>query len=260
MRQVSMLLAGAVCLSAILFTGCTPKYASQKEILQYVEENVPEETELIGKTEGKEHSWDFRCKNRDIVFTVATTPGSIDIDGSFFGYTGDYFIGTDYQDKVYAYYNDVLTDIMKRHQFLAEDETLFAYDKNREGLMRSYMGSSNTFEYCKEFTIVLNNATYDWDYRYADAFLDDIRKEIVQKEQETTGRFLDIQYEIYLKISDDCYQRTGGTNSNYTSSIQPDTEVKIKDTIHLTNMTYANVLPPVYHGMLIEIENKNPDK
>lgn len=252
-------LIGMAAFTVLFLTSCSPKYAKEKEVVSYVMENVPEEVELVGKVEGEDHKWTFRCTNRDIVFTARTTADTVNIDGANFGYTGKYHIGMDYQDKVYSYYNDIMTDIMRKHRFLAENETIFSYEKESDDLMRSYLSNSHTFGYCKEFNIVLNNNTYDWDYRYVDAFLDDVRKEIVQKEYDTTGTILDIRYEVYLKIDDDHYQRTGGTNSNYTSSIIPDEEVHIRDTIRLTNMMLSNVIPPVNNGMLIEIED-NPEK
>lgn len=260
-----MLLASAVCLAAM--TGCFPKYAPESEVKEYAQKTAHEEIELVGKVDGEDHTWKFRSKDRDLEFEVWTDANSISIDGSDFGYTGTYSIQDNYWKKVNMYYNDTMTELLRKHKFLGEDETMFDYSNDRDDLMCCYKENSNpypgeeNYEYCREFTFVFQNNTYDWDCRYVDAFLEDVRKEIIQKEYETTGIELDIRYEVYLKdtFGDKVvYYRTSGTNNDYTSSIKRDEEVNIHDTvIPYNDGGWSNVTSAVYYGLLIEVKENN---
>ena len=256
----AVILAGIVCISAVLMTACVPKYAKESDVVEYVKANVPEEVELVGETEGKEHTWTFQCVNRDMTFTASTAADSISIDGSFFGYTGDYTIGCNYKRQLYAYYNDTMNDILRRNNILGDDETIFDYDASRKDLLRKQISTSDSeFDYCDRFVIVLDNNTYDWDCKYASAFLEDIRKEIVLKEYERTGQTLEYKYEIQLRHEDNsgvAYQRCVGTNSDYSSSIEPDREVDVHSTVSPCNQFCGNVISPVRNGMLIYLSER----
>lgn len=275
MRQFSMLLASAVCLAAMTGCGCgyVPKYASESEIKEYAKKTAHEEIELIGTVDwgnfgtvdGEDSIWKFRSKERDLEFEVWTDANSVNID---FGYTGTYLIQDNYWKKVNMYYNDTMTELLKKHKFLGEDETMFNYSNDRDDLMCCYKENSypypgeENYEYCGKFTFVFQNNTYDRDYRYVDAFLEDVRKEIVQKEYETTGIELDIRYEVYLKDTfgdKTVYYGMRGTNNDYTSSIKRNEEVNIHDTVKpCNNGGWENVGPAIDYGLLIEVkENKN---
>ena len=245
LKKVALLTAGLSFVFALI--SCTEKRASENEIAEYVKEHIPESVTLVEKSTSEKNKIDvvyhYKCNNRDLSFDVWSNSGTINIDGSFFGYTGDYNIVTDYADKCYAYYNDTMLNLLKKHGFLKENESF------------ENLNHSNTFDYCKDFRFVFDNSTYDFDSKYVDAFLNDVRTEIMQKEYETTGQELQFSYEIYLKIDENYYQRTAGPE-NYEVDMDKDMEVHIHDDVKPHSMMQSNVISPVYNGVLIDLSER----
>ena len=217
--KLSKILAGTICILTMLATGCNSHHNISKPIVNdgdsYCKVNVPEQVELIETIEDGE-KWEYRCVNRDIQFLVARRH-EVDIDSSV--------IWSDYQDKVLDYYNDTMTEILRRHCLLGEEETIFDYSDTKRYSGQNYILACKDYLYsnCSSFRIIVKQNTFEKDCQETNALLNDVRQEIVQKEQSITGTILPIRYQIFLKTDDNRYWFY-----DMDREIDPDTEIDVK--------------------------------
>ncbi len=232
----------ALILAACLMTSCGPKYASQDEIIDYVNNGITEHVEFVEnltQKDDKAHTYKFKSTERDLEFTATADTGTITVDGAFFGYNGEKINSTDYIDQCYAYHNDEIKNLIDQNEHFEVCST------------------SNTFNCYKTFKFVINNSTYDWDKRYVDEFLNTLRTTVMTEEAKYHNNTpLEYKYIVLLKIDEECYQRTGGsTTSGYDDVITDiNEEIDIGNRLHLTNMMLANVIPEPYDCVVIDVK------
>ena len=233
-RRMTGLFLAAVCL---LLAGCSPNYATKEQVIEYVKNTISEDTAFV-EQEG-EHAYTFRSTERDLTFTACTSADVVNIDGTVMGYTGEYSIYTDYDPKCYALHQPEVDALLEKHGF----EVLSRSDNTERG------------EFDKWFTIVLDNSTADWDIRYADAFLNELRETVIQPEMAYhNGQALEYYFEVLYKIDDQVYQRTAG--ENYQNQIYPDKEIDLHEYLHPTEMFVDKALANPYNGVVIVLKSE----
>ncbi|MCR4645241.1 MAG: hypothetical protein K5695_07515 [Oscillospiraceae bacterium] len=233
-RRMTGIVPAAMCL---LLAGCSPNYATREQVIEFVKNNISEETELVSQTE--EHAYAFRSTERDLTFTAVTSAETVNIDGTVMGYTGDHLIYTDYDPKCYAFHQPEVDALLEKHGF----GVLSRSDNTERG------------EFDKWFTIVLDNSTADWDVRYADAFLNELRETVIQPEAAYhNGQALEYYFEVLYKIDDQTYQRTAG--ENYQNQVYPDTEIRLHEYLRPTDMFVDKALANPYNGVVIALKSE----
>lgn len=229
--RIGLLILLSTCLLAL--NACTEKHATKEQIIEHAETVADgEEIELVEETE--ENVYAFASKERELTFEVRSVASTLNIDGSNFGYTGNFYITDNYADSVALYYEEEvlalmeqygLTDVRKSEQYTAPKHFLFC-------ISRDYTSA---------------------DLDRINAFLEGLQA-ITQAEtayhpEETISLYT---YEVVWQIGDAEYIRTSSlAGTGYTSVLYADgTTIDIR---HLpqTNMRIANVIPPVRDGMLI---------
>ncbi|MBQ3920100.1 MAG: hypothetical protein II695_10520 [Oscillospiraceae bacterium] len=107
MKRIIM---GLICLS---LTACgMPKYASEKEISEYLSAHIAEPIEYVETSAEDKHSYIYRAMDRDFTFRVwSNAEAAANIDGANFGYSGEYSINTDYDEHSCGYYSERIAEL-----------------------------------------------------------------------------------------------------------------------------------------------------
>lgn len=219
-------------LCVLFVTACTEKHATKEQIMEHAETVAGgEEVELIEETE--DNVYLFTSKERELTFEVRSIAGKRNIDGSDFGYTGDFYITDNYADSVALYYEPEvlalmeqcgLTDVRKSENYTAPKHFLFC-------ISRDYTSD---------------------DLHRINAFLEGLQA-ITQAETayhsgETGSLYT---YEVVWQIGENEFIRTTNLNgSSYKSTLYADGDIDIRD-LPESNMRIANVIPPLRDGFLI---------
>ncbi len=243
--QKALLLTGSTLLAARC-CACLPKYATKKQVIAWVEERVNGETFTC--TDGAEkHTYVFTSQVRDLTFQASTSPGVISIDGSDFGYTGDYTIGCDYADQVTAFYADRVYDLMERHGFTEYELT-----------------DAPNFSGPRQFLFVMSDDYMSKDLDEVNAFLADLQALTAEEAQYHSGdykSYYENEYALFsyelMYASPSGYYRTAGPD-NYQSDVTVSRPLDVR-THRILDMSYAlsNVITPVYDGVLIYVPKKD---
>lgn len=221
----------------ILLTSCSAKYASKNEVIKYAESCAKGEKITIDE-EVEKHRYSFHSEDRDLSFEVWSTADTIDIDGTNFGYTGDYTLGSDYSEKVNEYYETRVYELLKSHGFTD-------YEKSKK------------YTSLKNFSICVTDMHTNADIQELNSFLGELQ-DIANEESEFHDEdfFKDnamYNYELAWQWGG-YYIRTIGTNRHdYSSDIFPGNDkFNVKD-LQETNQNMANVTPPNYDGILLYV-------
>ena len=227
-----------VMLTAAVLSSCAPKYASEKEVVEYARRAADkEQIELVEQTD--EHRYRFRSKDRDLYFEAWTTANETWIDGASFGYTGDYSINSDYTASVLRYNDNRVKELLDKYGF--------------EEAERSY-----SFECYESFTFVIKNSQVPEDIDLVNGFLNDLRL-ITEEEQkyhsEPLGPYKGTYiYTVLYQVDEEVFQRTIG-NYNYSGYIVPGEEIDIRKDLDYSNNFLRNAVSPVRNGILIYVES-----
>ena len=243
--QKALLLTGCAVLAAQC-CACMPKYATKKQVIEWVNERVNGE-QFTCEDGTEKHTFIFKSQVRDLTFQASTSPGTISIDGSDFGYTGDYTIGSDYPDQVTAFYADRVFELMEQH-----------------GFTEYVLSEEDNFSGPRQFLFVMSDDYMSKDLDEVNAFLADLRKLTAQEAQYHSAEYKSyyendyalFSYEL-MYASPSGYYRTSGPD-NYQSDITAGRELDVR-THHILDMTYAqsNVITPTYDGVLIYVPKKD---
>ena len=227
----------------ICINGChlsKPKPPKEADVTEKVHEMFDEDIRLVEKVD--DETYIFASNVRDLEFEVNLHAGTVNIDGSDFGYTGNYRYHNDYRDKVYAFYRDRIEQIMEDHGFKASAQ------------------SDPDMPCIDSFTIAAYNWLSDKDIANINDFLKDLRdlsKEEAQYHNKDYDFYFDITF-LWIDVwgGKKEYIRTVG-NSDYSNKIGPkttDDELDVRK-LGMSSQRLANVIPPVYNGVLIELED-----
>ena len=240
---INRMLAGCLCIFVMAgICGChlsKPKPPKEKEVVKKVREMINEDIRLIDKVDDEKYI--FASNKRDLDFEVNLHASTINIDGADFGYTGDYNFWNNYRYQVYAFYRDRIEQLMVDHGFTVSAQ------------------SDPDMPCIDSFTIAAYNWLEDKEIENINAFLKDLRDLSKEEAQYHNGDY-EFDFEITFLWIDEWggrkeYIRTSG-NYNYSSKIGPQTTNEELDVRNLgvTSKRLGNVIPPVYNGVLIELE------
>lgn len=240
-KTLKITLAGALCAMALLAGGCScsePRPPKEQTVVSKVEELIPEQIELAGRND--DGSYTFRSKLRDLTFEVKPTADTLTIDGSVFGYSGDFNYKNNYWEKVYGLYTDRVEQLVADHGFKIERR-------------------SRDHSYISGFTIAAYNWLSEKNLDNINGFYRDLR-EIAKEEEKYHDTQSDFNYDVTFlwvdKWNDETsYIRTAG-NDNYSTMIKadtPDDELDIRK-LKMTDYRTDRVSPPIRFGLLIIIE------
>ena len=216
-----------------------PRPPKEKEVMEKIHEMINEDIRLVKKTD--EEAYIFASNVRNLEFELNLHAETVNIDGSDFGYTGKYSYWNNYREQVYAFYRDRIEQLMKDHGFTASAQ------------------SDPDMPCIDSFTI----AAYNWletkEIENINDFLKDLRDLSKEEAQYHKGPY-DFDFEItflWIDVWGDKkeYIRTTG-NYNYSNKIGPgttDEELDVRN-LGITSQRLGNVIPPVYNGILIELE------
>ncbi len=229
--RIKLILALFACLLAL--TACTEKHATKEQIIEHAE-NVAdgEEVELMEETE--ENVYTFSSKERVLTFEVRSVASTLNIDGSNFGYTGDFYIIDNYADRVALYYEDEVLSLMEQYGF-------------------TDVRKSEQYNAPKHFLFCISRDYTSADLDRINAFLKGLQTITEAEMAYHSGEDFSLYtYEVVWQVGEAEYIRTSSlAGTDYTSVLYADgSTIDIRD-LPQTNMRIANVIPPVRDGMLI---------
>lgn len=242
-RVIKRILKVCVCVFVMIgICGChlsKPKPPKEKEVVEKVREMINEDIRLVEKVD--DETYIFASNVRDLDFEINLHAGTVNIDGSDFGYTGDYNYRNNYRDQVYAFYLGRVRQLMEKHGFTASAQ------------------SDPDMPCIDSFTIAAYNWLETGEIENINDFQKDLRDLSKEEAQYHKGDY-DFDFTITFLWIDVWggrkeYIRTAG-NYNYSNKIGPDTtdeELDVRN-LRMTSNRLGNVIPPLYNGVLIELE------
>ena len=233
-KIVRMLLVFTVIIGlAGTATACSPKYASLDQIKKYISENTDgESVEYVKKLE--KHRYLFKSKKRNMEFEAWTGASELFVDGTNLGYTGDYFIATNYEEKTHTYYNKKIKELLAKYEF---ENCVYSDD----------------FKCYKKFKFCLTYNSTAEDIERVNNFLNELQT-IVDDEDKLHDGDYSAGFFNYEVVWDhiNYFERTTG-NSNYSQDMNPGDESHDILTLNRTEMYLSNIIAPVYDGVLIYV-------
>ncbi len=246
--KIKRIIAVWLCITVITgICGChlsKPKPPKEKVVVEKVHEMINEDIRLVEKVD--DENYIFASNVRDLEFELNLHAETVNIDGSDFGYTGDYSYRNNYREQVYAFYRERIEQLMKEHGFTASAQ------------------SDPDMPCIDSFTI----AAYNWletaEIENINDFLKDLRDLSKEDAQYHNGDY-DFDFQITFLWIDVWggrkeYIRTAG-NYSYSNKIGPgttDEELDVRN-LRVTSNRLGNVIPPLYNGILIELEGDMED-
>ena len=231
-RIFSLFIIGIV--SVVIFSGCLPKYASDEEITNFINNIVEEKYKFIEKSKNSDGDYDYKykCINRDIYFTVSNKANHIIIDNANFGYSGNTSISTDYLNSCYEYYNDITNQLLKKYNFNIESTS-----------------ANNSFYNDFIFIVDVNNK--DLEVEQINKFLNDFRETVVEPELQYRSKKLEYTFKILYKIDENKYQdKVGNEHKNY---IYANKIIDINKYIKSVDNYKSSVLPNVLNSIVLTV-------
>lgn len=71
--------------------------------------------ELTNSGLSEDNRCTFTCAKREVTFDVWTTADEVVMDGRVVGYSGDYSFHDNYSERVHAFYNERISDLMQQY-------------------------------------------------------------------------------------------------------------------------------------------------
>ena len=242
MLKLRSFAAGFLCLFVLFAGGCRcsePKAPKEKTVVSQVESMTPEKIELVEKKD--KDTYVFRSQVRDLTFEVKPKATTMSLDGSVFGYTGDFTYKSTYWDEVYASYQTRIEKTIADHGFKIEK-------RSREDMT-----------YISNITIAAYNWLSDKNLDNINDFYRDLR-DIAKEEERYHDRKSDFSFKVRFEWIDiwgdqKSYILTRG-NKNFDTEITsdtPDNELDIRK-LGVTEDRLAKASTPAGNGVLIVIE------
>ncbi|MBO4688593.1 MAG: hypothetical protein J5636_08780 [Clostridiales bacterium] len=236
-------ISSLILVFSVLLCSCGPSYASKNEILKYARSEAKGENLEIER-EIKEHTYMIRSLDRDLQFTASTHAGELSCDGSSFGYSGEYYIHTDYYDAIYRYWYEETRALLEEDGF-----DWVRFDRNEDS--------------ARTFTFYIDADVPQEDLEKIEEFMFGLR-EILKKEQEFHNKNIDICYHVaihkHLDGDDEkAYHRCAG-NDGYSTRITsetPDIELDIQRMGHEANAWIENTQPEKTKGVIMMYNEDN---